>query len=160
MVMPLFQLIRTQNIPATVDRVWDFISNPRSLKDITPSFMGFDIVSRDLPERMYPGMIIHYKVRPFLNIKMNWVTEITHIEEKSFFVDEQRLGPYRMWHHEHQIKPVPGGVLMIDLVTYVPPFGFIGAWANSLFIRKRLQTIFDFRRQTIEKTFGKMEEKA
>lgn len=153
-------MIRTQNIPATVDRVWDFVSNPRNLKDITPSFMGFDIVSRDLPERMYPGMIIHYKVRPFLNIKVNWVTEITHIEEKSFFVDEQRLGPYRMWHHEHQIKPVPGGVLMIDLVTYVPPFGFIGAWANSLFIRKRLQNIFDFRRQTIEKTFGKMEEKA
>lgn len=153
-------MIRTQNIPATVDRVWDFASNPRNLKDITPSFMGFDIVSRDLPERMYPGMIIHYKVRPFLNIKVSWVTEITHVEEKSFFVDEQRLGPYRMWHHEHQIKPVPGGVLMLDLVTYVPPFGFIGAWANSLFIRKRLQTIFDFRRQAIEKTFGKMEEEA
>jgi ligand-binding SRPBCC domain-containing protein len=157
--MPLYQLIRTQNIPATGDLVWDFISNPRNLKDITPLFMGFDVVSKDLPGRMYPGMIIHYKVRPFLKIKVNWVTEITHVEEKSFFVDEQRLGPYRMWHHEHQIKPVPGGVLMIDLVTYVPPFGFIGVWANSLFIRKRLQTIFDFRRVAIEKKFGKMEDK-
>lgn len=158
--MPLYQIIRTQNIPATVDMVWDFISNPRNLKEITPPFMGFDIISKDLPEHMYQGMIIHYKVRPFLKIKVNWVTEITHIEEKSFFVDEQRLGPYRMWHHEHQIKPVPGGVLMIDLVTYVPPFVFIGAWANSLFIRKRLKHIFDFRRQAIEKTFGIMEEQA
>lgn len=116
--------------------------------------MGFIITSNNGSEKMYPGMIITYKVRPLFGIKVNWVTEITHIREYEFFVDEQRLGPYSMWHHEHKIEPVPGGVLMTDTVTYKPPFGFIGSIANNLVIQKKLRQIFDYRTIALEKRFS------
>ena len=100
-------------------------------------------------------MIITYKVSPVLGIKMNWVTEITQVKELEYFVDEQRIGPYAMWHHEHKIEAIEGGVLMTDIVSYQPPFGFIGTIANSLFIRKQLRGIFDYRKTAMEKQFGK-----
>jgi ligand-binding SRPBCC domain-containing protein len=103
---------------------------------------------------MYPGMIITYKVSPLLRLKINWVTEITHVREKEYFVDEQRIGPYSMWHHEHRIEPIAGGVLMTDIVTYQPPNGILGALANTLFIKKQLQRIFDYRANVLEKKFG------
>ena len=103
---------------------------------------------------MYPGMIITYKVSPLLGIKLNWMTEITNVKEYEYFVDEQRIGPYSLWHHQHKIEPIDGGVLMTDIVTYQPPFGFIGAIANSLIIKKRLQQIFDYRSIALEKRFG------
>ena len=103
---------------------------------------------------MYPGMIIAYRVKPILGIPMNWVTEITHVVEGEFFVDEQRAGPYRIWHHQHRILPVEKGVMMTDIVTYQPPLGFIGALANILFIRKSLHKIFDYRKAQLERIFG------
>ncbi len=102
-------------------------------------------------------MIITYVVRPVLNIPTNWVTEITHVKEGEFFVDEQRMGPYTLWHHQHKIEPIDGGVLMTDIVTYIPPFGFIGAIANKLFIRNKLKEIFSFRTKAVEDIFGKFE---
>ena len=117
--------------------------------------MGFVITSGNLPEKMYPGMIITYAVKPLLGIKMKWVTEITHIEEKRYFIDEQRSGPYSMWHHQHFIKPVEGGVMMTDIVSYKPPMGFLGAIANHLVIRRQLEDIFDYREKALEKIFGK-----
>jgi ligand-binding SRPBCC domain-containing protein len=155
--MAFYQLHTTQEIPATLDQVWDFISSPRNLKEITPPHMGFDITSTGLPEKMYPGMIISYKVSPLLGIKMTWVTEITQVREREFFIDEQRIGPYALWHHQHHIKPIEGGVLMSDIVTYKPPFGFLGAIANTLFIRKQLKGIFEFREKAMEEKFGKYE---
>ena len=125
--MAFYQLREEQFVPATIDDVWDFISSPANLKEITPDYMGFDITSENLPDKMYPGMIISYKVSPLLGIKMTWVTEITQVKEKEFFVDEQRVGPYSMWHHQHHIKSVDGGVLMTDIVTNQPPLGPIGA---------------------------------
>lgn len=155
--MGFYQLHKTQKVPATIEQVWDFISSPANLKKITPEYMGFNITSKLLSEKMYPGMIISYKVSPVLGIKMTWVTEITQVKEKEYFVDEQRVGPYSMWHHEHKIEPIEGGVLMTDIVSYKPPFGFLGSIANSILIKKQLKEIFDFRTDAMEKMFGKME---
>ena len=116
--------------------------------------MGFLITSSTGNGKMYPGMIITYKVSPLLRLKINWVTEITHVREKEYFVDEQRIGPYSMWHHEHRIEPIAGGVLMTDIVTYQPPMGILGTLANKLFIKKQLQHIFDYRAGVLEKKFG------
>ena len=129
--------------------------SPKNLKVITPEYMGFDITTTDLPEKMYPGMIISYVVKPLLGIKTTWVTEITQVKEKQYFVDKQVVGPYALWHHEHFIEPIENGVLMKDIVSYKPPFGFIGSIANRLVIRKKLEEIFTFRTRAVEKRFGK-----
>lgn len=155
--MGFYQLHETQKVPATIDEVWDFISSPLNLKKITPGYMGFDITSELLTPQMYPGMIISYTVSPVLGIKMTWVTEITHIKDKEYFVDEQRIGPYAMWHHEHKLEPIEGGVLMTDIVSYKPPFGFLGSVANSVLIKRQLQNIFNYRNSAIEKIFGEMD---
>ncbi|MFK8039418.1 MAG: SRPBCC family protein [Crocinitomicaceae bacterium] len=157
--MSYYQKRQTQKVNATIDEVWDFISSPANLKEITPSYMGFDIVTKDLPDKMYPGMIIGYKVSPVAGIKTTWVTEITQVVDKKYFVDEQRIGPYTIWHHQHFIEPLEnGGVLMTDIVTYQPPFGFLGAIANSILIKKKLNEIFAFRTKAVEKRFGMYEE--
>jgi ligand-binding SRPBCC domain-containing protein len=117
--------------------------------------MGFDIITKGLPSKMYAGMIIHYQVSPLMGIKTTWVTEITHISILNYFVDEQRVGPYKLWHHQHFIEPIDGGVLMTDIVDYQPPLGILGAAANFLLIRKKLNEIFDFRTIKIEEYFGK-----
>jgi ligand-binding SRPBCC domain-containing protein len=153
--MAYYQLHKTQFISASISEVWDFISCPENLKVITPEYMGFEVTSKDLPEKMYPGMIISYTVKPLLGIRMIWVTEITHIEEMKYFIDEQRIGPYSMWHHQHFIESSGEGVLMTDIVTYSPPLGIFGAIANKLFIRKQLDTIFDYRGEIVEKHFVK-----
>ena len=140
-----------------MDEVWNFISSPENLKRITPDYMGFDITSGSLPEKMYEGLIISYKVSPVAGIKTTWVTEITHIEEKKFFVDEQRIGPYKLWHHQHHIQAIDNGVLMHDIVSYAPPFGPLGAIANTLLISKKLNEIFDYRFQALNQIFGNYE---
>jgi ligand-binding SRPBCC domain-containing protein len=152
--MAIYQIYREQIIPAEVEAVWEFISSPGNLKHITPVYMGFEITSEKLPEKMHPGMIIMYSVTPVFGIKMKWVTEITHVVDKEYFVDEQRVGPYKIWHHQHRIHPVDDGVLMTDLVTYKPPLGFIGALANQLLIDKKLNEIFEFRRKRLIQIFG------
>ena len=143
-----------QKVNAGLEEIWDFISSPANLKEITPPYMGFDISSKDLPTKMYPGMIITYKVSPLLGIKTDWMTEITQVRPMEFFIDEQRIGPYNLWHHQHHITPIKNGVLMTDIVTYSPPFGILGAIANSLVIKNKLQEIFDYRFQAVEKKFG------
>ena len=157
--MGFYQFRRTQKIPASIDQVWNFISQPGNLKQITPPSMGFEITSAGNTEKMYPGMIISYIVKPLLGIKTLWVTEITQVKTGEYFVDEQRIGPYKMWHHEHMIEAIEGGVLMTDIVSYQPPFGWIGSLANMWLIRKKLIQIFDFRTLALEKIFGKWEGK-
>ncbi len=153
--MAFYQLIKTQKLPVTSTQIWNFISSPSNLKEITPEHMGFIVTSNSGSEKMYPGMIITYKVSPLLGIKLNWVTEITQVKDNEYFIDEQRIGPYSMWHHEHKIEPIEDGVLMTDIVTYQPPMGILGALANSLLIKKQLQQIFDYRTIALEKRFGK-----
>lgn len=117
--------------------------------------MGFDITSEDLPEKMYEGMIISYQVSPVFGLKTTWVTEITKLKEKQYFIDEQRIGPYKMWHHQHFIEPSERGVLMTDIVSYQPPFGILGNVANTLLIRKKLIEIFEFRTKALQRIFEK-----
>lgn len=158
--MAFYQKKSTQKVNATMEEIWDFISSPKNLKEITPPYMGFDYSSDGLPDKMYQGMIISYKVSPVAGIKTDWVTEITHVDNMRYFVDEQRIGPYSMWHHQHWIEPLStGGVLMSDIVTYQPPFGFLGAIANKIMIRKKLDEIFAYRTKAIEKKYGVYEER-
>ena len=152
--MAFYQFHKQQKIRTTIDEIWNFISSPANLKEITPDYMGFDITTKNLPDKMYAGMVISYGVSPLLGIKTTWVTEITHIIEKKYFVDEQRVGPYSLWHHQHILEPLEGGVLMSDIVSYQPPFGFLGALANKLIIKNKLNEIFDFRTKAIETKFG------
>jgi len=152
--MTITQFYAEQKIPATINEVWEFISSPQNLKRITPPHMGFDITSKNLSEKMYEGMIITYKVSPLPGFRTNWMTEITHVKEKQYFVDEQRLGPYKLWHHEHFIEPIENGVLMKDLVTYVPPLGVLGTIANKVLIKKQIKKIFDFRQKAVVDIYG------
>ncbi len=130
---------------------WEFFSNPRNLSRITPPELGFRVQS-ELPAKIYPGLMIEYKVSPLLGIPLSWLTEIVQVEEPHHFVDEQRVGPYRLWHHEHFFRELAGGeVEMSDLIHYVPPFGPFGAVINALAIRPRLARIFDFRAEALER---------
>lgn len=151
--MAFYQFKREQFVNAPLETLWDFISSPQNLKKITPKNMGFDIQTRDLPEKIYQGMIIEYTVRPLLGIPTQWVTEITHVKDKSYFVDEQRVGPYRMWHHQHMLIPKDGGVLMKDIVSYKPPLDALGSIANMLIIKNKLNEIFDYRSKALENIF-------
>ena len=152
--MAAFQFKREQIISSDIDTIWDFVSSPKNLKEITPSYMLFQITSDNLDQKMYPGMIITYKVAPILNIKINWMTEITHVRDKEFFIDEQRFGPYIFWHHKHFISEIDGGVLMEDIIHYKPPLGPIGSLLNSLFIDSKLNSIFKYRELELIKIFG------
>lgn len=151
----VFSLQTIQPLPVSLETAWDFFSNPANLQAITPKHMGFEIISKFQGEKMYAGQIIEYKVRPVLNIPIYWMTEITHVEPLKYFVDEQRFGPYSLWHHQHHFKAIDGGVEMTDIVHYKIPFWFLGDIANELFVKKQLQGIFDFRKQAVDQLFGK-----
>jgi ligand-binding SRPBCC domain-containing protein len=148
-------LKRTIKLPISVDQAWDFFSNPRNLKEITPDYMGFNITSEFFQEKMYAGMIITYKVTPLLNIPMSWMTEITQVNDKKFFIDEQRVGPYKIWHHQHHFKPIEGGVEMTDIIDYVVPLGFLGRLVEPILVKGKLNEIFNYREQKMDELFGK-----
>jgi ligand-binding SRPBCC domain-containing protein len=150
----MYQLIRKQIVHTDLETCWEFFSNPANLKLITPDYMGFD-VKTETPKEMYEGLIIAYKVSPLLNIPMEWVTEITHVRDKSFFVDEQRIGPYKLWHHEHHFKEIEGGIEMIDIVSYQPPFGILGKLVHPFIIKPKLEQIFEYRVQKVNSIFKK-----
>lgn len=152
--MGAYQLIKSQKLPVSREELWEFISSPLNLKEITPENFGFVVTRNSGAGKMYPGMIITYKVKPLLGIPLNWMTEITHVKEPEFFVDEQRLGPFSMWHHQHKLESIEGGVLMTDIVSYRPPMGFIGTLANWLLIKKQLEQVFAYRNSALENRFG------
>ena len=144
----LFKLESKQFLPISIDEAWAFFSSPKNLKKITPEHMGFHITSENKKD-MYPGMLITYIVTPVLGIKMRWCTEITQVEDKKYFIDEQRFGPYNMWHHEHHFKEVDGGVEMTDIIHYGIPLGILGQIANNLFVKKQLKDIFAYRAKIV-----------
>lgn len=143
-----------QKIPVPLDKAWEFFSNPANLQAITPGNMGFTIISVHHGEKMYAGQIIEYRVKPFPVIPVYWMTEITQVMDKEYFIDEQRFGPYRLWHHQHHFTAIPGGVEMTDIIHYKNPLGFLGRMANHFFIRKKLERIFRYRFQKVEEIFG------
>ena len=151
--MAFYQFKRQQCFNNSVDELWDFISSPQNLKVITPDYMGFEVTSEDLPDKMYEGMIISYRVSPLLGIKTNWVTEITHVKDKHYFVDEQRVGPYNIWHHQHFLEETANGTLMKDIISYEPPFGILGNVANTLVIKQKLKEIFNYRTKVLNSLF-------
>ena len=150
----MYTLKRVQKLPISLDEAWKFFSSPANLQEITPEDMGFDIIS-EVPVEMYEGLFIHYKVSPLFGIKLDWTTEITHIRDREFFVDEQRVGPYSIWHHEHHFKEIEGGVEMTDIVSYQLPLGFLGRMMHPIMVKGRLNNIFDYRFQIVEEKFGK-----
>ena len=151
--MKIYRLHKKQNLPITVDEAWEFLSSPKNLKTITPDYMGFQILS-GAEKPMYPGQIIQYIVTPVLGIKTKWVTEITHVMDKKYFVDEQRYGPYALWHHKHFINPIEGGVEMEDIIDYKIPLGFIGRLAHPLLVKPKLNEIFEYRQKKLIELFG------
>ncbi len=150
----MHRLEAVQKLPISLEKAWDYFSSPKNLREITPDEMGFKVLTPNLPEKMYPGIFIAYIVKPLMGIPMKWVTEITHIREKEFFVDEQRLGPYQIWHHQHFFKEIPGGVEMHDIVDYRLPLGILGKWVNAFFVGNRVKQIFAYRRSKLTELFG------
>jgi ligand-binding SRPBCC domain-containing protein len=148
----MYQLKSKQFVKTDMATCWDFFSDPKNLSKITPQSMGF-IVRTELPDKMYEGLMIEYTVRPILGIPMNWITEIKTVKNHSFFVDEQRKGPYRIWHHEHHFKEVEGGVEMTDIVSYELPLGFLGRLMHPILVKNKLKEIFDYRRQKVDELF-------
>ncbi len=137
-----------------MEKTWDFFSSPKNLQEITPDYMGFNITSDLGDGKMYPGQIITYTVSPLLNIPIKWMTEITHVEDHKYFIDEQRFGPYSLWHHQHWFEEVDGGVMMKDIVHYALPLGPIGRMMKGIFIGKQLEDIFNYRVEAVEKLFN------
>lgn len=139
-----YKLYRKTELPISIDEAWDFFSSPLNLKKITPPYLGFEVTSEN-PEKMYPGMIITYIVKPVLGIPLKWMTEITQVRDKEFFIDEQRVGPYKLWHHQHLFTQTSTGVIMEDIIHYMLPFGILGRIAHSLFVKNQLNGIFNHR---------------
>ena len=149
-----------QRIPVSLEQAWDFFSSPANLQVITPANMGFQVVSKFHGPVMYAGQIIEYTVKPVLGIPMYWMTEITQVVPGQYFIDEQRYGPYNLWHHQHHFKAIPGGVEMTDIVHYKIPLGFLGRIANTLFVKNKLQQIFNFRFKKVDELFGQWKDPA
>lgn len=139
-----------QILPVELETAWKFFSSPLNLKEITPAYMDFHILS-ELPPEMYPGMIISYTLKPLPWMKVNWVTEITQVKEMEYFIDSQLSGPYSIWHHEHRFRKVDEGVEMTDLLYYKLPMGLLGRLINRLYINRKVKDIFDYRHKILEK---------
>ena len=144
---------QVQILPVTPAIAWQFFSDPANLARITPPALRFCVISRYHGEHIYPGQLIEYKLCPLAGIRVYWMTEITHVKAPEYFVDEQRFGPYSLWHHQHHFREVPGGVEMTDIVHYRIPFFFLGDIANAVFVKRKLRHIFEYRRKVIETIF-------
>lgn len=157
--MKLHRLHRKQRLPVSSEEAWAFFADPQNLPLITPPWLDFQLTSA-VPERMHPGLILTYTIRPFLGFKVRWVTEITHVDTPHFFVDEQRFGPYRFWHHQHHFRDVKGGVEVEDIVHYALPLGPLGTLMHRFVVGGRLEEIFSYRREVLSQRFGSMNPKS
>lgn len=151
--MKIYQKHTIQKLPIPVEQAWEFLSDPKNLKTITPDYMGFEIVS-GADRSMFPGQIIQYIVTPVMGIKTKWVTEITHVKDGEYFVDEQRFGPYALWHHKHFIRPIEGGTEMEDIIDYKVPFGILGECVHPFIVKPKLKEIFEYREKKLIELFG------
>lgn len=142
-------------VPRPLEEMWDFFSRPENLNELTPEHVNFNIQSPIAGQEMYPGMIIQYQISPLLGIPMNWITEITQIREHEFFIDDQRVGPYALWHHQHHFREVEGGTEMKDILHYQVPLGPLGSIANALFVERMVDQIFSHREEAVQRLFPK-----
>jgi ligand-binding SRPBCC domain-containing protein len=153
--MPIHTLHRTLVIPASRETAWAFFSDPRNLSKITPPAMGFRTINPDLPSQIYPGLMIEYRVKPLAGVPLTWLTEITHVNEGESFVDEQRIGPYAIWHHEHFFRELSGGETEVeDRITYALKFGWLGEIVHPFAVRPQLERIFAFREEAVRANFS------
>ncbi len=150
----MYKLHVIQNLPINLEEAWDFFSSPANLNKITPSTLAFKITHCHESKKMYAGQLIAYTLSPLWHVRLNWVTEITAVQKPYYFIDEQRFGPYALWHHEHWFRAIPGGVQIEDLVYYKLPFGFLGKALHYFKVKKDLETIFAYRKEALEQIFG------
>ena len=155
----VYHLKSIQKLPIGIKEAWDFFSNPQNLLQITPPFLNLKVTNEVFSEEVYPGQVMIYTVKPLLGIAMEWMTEITHVETGKMFVDEQRKGPYKLWHHQHHFKAIEGGVEMIDLVHYRLPLGVLGDLGQKWVVRNKLKEIFEYRYNKVNELFGAWTEK-
>lgn len=153
--MAVYEIKEKQALPVSLDEAWAFFSHPKNLAEMTPEYLNLRFTNKLFRDEMYAGQVITYTVKPVLGIPMFWMTEITHVKDREFFVDEQRVGPYALWHHQHHFREIPGGVEMTDIVHYRLPGWWLGDLANAIFVRNQLKNIFTFRRAKVEALFGK-----
>ena len=151
--MKIYRLHEIQNLPICMEQAWKFLSDPKNLKTITPDYMRFEILGGD-EKMMYPGQIIKYIVTPVMGIPTKWITEITHVKEGEYFVDEQRFGPYALWHHKHFIRPIKNGIEMEDIIDYKIPFGILGQMVHPIIVKPKLKEIFEYRKKKLSELFG------
>ncbi len=154
--MRVFTLKRSQRLPISLAKAWEFFSDPRNLAQITPPSLEFQCL--DDFDEMRSGMILKYRVRPLPGFRTTWVTEITHVQAPQFFVDEQRAGPYKLWHHQHHFREIPGGVEMDDEVNYALPFGWLGQLFHKPVVKRELRKIFEFRHNKLRELFGEWQQ--
>ena len=153
----VYSLYSRQRVPASLDDIWRFFSDARNLKAVTPPHLNLKVTNEVYGDAVYAGQVMTYNVKPVLGIPLAWMTEITHVQDKKYFVDEQRKGPYKLWHHQHHFNPIEGGVEMIDIVHYRLPMGPLSSLANRILVKKELEKIFTYRYQKIVERFGKWE---
>ena len=151
--MRLYCLKRFQRLPVSIDKAWQFFSNPMNLPEITPSWLRFEL-TQTVPKSVYSGMIISYRLTPLPYIPVNWISEITHVKAPDFFVDEQRFGPYRFWHHQHKFNACGSETEMTDIVHYAMGYGMLGELAHRFIVSPRLENIFDYRYEKISRLFS------
>lgn len=157
--MKLYTLKRTQILPITLEQAWAFFATPNNLAQITPAHLRFNIRHTSGGSAMYPGQMISYRLYPFPFWGVNWVTEITHVQEPRYFVDEQRFGPYALWHHEHHFRETANGVEMVDELAYAIPYGIVGRLAHAWFVKRMLNRIFDYRYNVLQHHFNPADRK-
>lgn len=150
--MKLYTFVTKQYIPISLEEAWSFFSNPKNLEILTPEWMYLK-GTKQMQRQVYPGMIVDYQIKPLFNIPLHWVTEITQVKELEYFVDEQRFGPYRFWHHEHRFKVVAGGIEMTDILDYALPLGIIGRIVHAITVKKKIKQVFDYRSHKLETLF-------
>ena len=153
--MKIYTLQKKQQLPISLDKAWEFLSNPKNLSIITPDYMSFNILSK-IDRPLYTGQVIQYNVTPLLGIKTKWISEITHIEEKKYFVDVQMYGPYALWHHKHFVKEIEGGVELEDIIDYKIPLGILGQMVHPFLVKPKLDEIFNYRQEKLLALFGKI----
>jgi ligand-binding SRPBCC domain-containing protein len=151
--MKIYKIETVQHINTSIDECWAFFSSPRNLQKITPDDMGFQITDYD-GKNVYAGQVIQYKVSPLLGLKLSWMTVITSVKDNHYFIDEQRFGPYTLWHHKHFFEPDGNGVKMTDVVHYALPLGFLGRMMNTLVVKSKLKEIFDYRVVKVDEIFN------
>lgn len=147
------KLFREQQLNCDIKTVWKFFSSANNLSEITPKDMGFTVLTEMEDDEIYEGMLIDYYVSPLFGIRMKWQTEIIHVDFQKSFIDFQRKGPYQLWNHHHEFIPNEEGVLMRDTIDYELPMGFLGEIAHSLFVKKKLEYIFDYRFRVLSRLF-------